>query len=653
MTSAATRPFILGTAGHVDHGKSALVQALTGTDPDRLPEEKLRGITIDLGFAHMTLDAPGDNQPSFSIGIVDVPGHEDFIKNMVAGVGSIDAALLVVAADDGWMPQTEEHLEILTYLGVSAGVVALSKIDLLAGKDAEQHAIASVRARLEGTPLAAVPIIPTSTVTCRGIAELKSAIARELGRLPAPRDIAKPRLPVDRAFMLKGVGTIVTGTLIGGSLSRGQSILVTPHSTPSRIRSIQCHHHDVPTAVPGSRVALNLPDVHPAARGDQSSANLVRRGDVITFASTARSSRHLAVALTQWSRSASVHIPLKHGMRVQLHHATASVSARVRLLKQPTLTPGSRAVAHLTLSLPIVTFAHDRFVLRDPSGRFTLAGGTILDPIAPKSLRRREDYSQALIHLVHHPDDAAAHVMTQLAQAPVLERQGLLAQSNFDALQITDGIARAIATEQCIESGPLLIQTHLWTSLLEGLTTLVNQHHQNHPEQKGLPIAEARAALPRSIPKPLGPALERGLVSQLARLGVIRYNGVLGAASHQPTLPARLREAGESLRKSLGENPLAPPSRKELARTDLTQQALRFLISDGSVVELSPEVVLGADAVAGAIDRIRSYLQSHQTATVSELKTVLNSNRRVMVPLLEHLDRAGVTRREGDLRRLP
>ncbi len=656
MTRDAPRHFILGTAGHVDHGKSALVHALTGTDPDRLPEEKLRGITIDLGFAHLSLDAPGADLPSFSIGIVDVPGHEDFIKNMVAGVGSIDAALLVVAADDGWMPQTEEHLEILTYLGISAGIVALSKVDLLAGHDAEQHVIDSVRARLEGTPFAAATIIPTSTVTGRGIAELKSAIARELSRVPAPRDIAKPRLPVDRAFTLKGVGTIVTGTLIGGTLARGQSVLVAPQNTPTRIRAIQCHNHDLQTAVPGSRIALNLPDVHPAARGDQSSANLVRRGDVITLASTARSSRHLAVVLTQWSRStsdpASNHIPLKHGMRVQLHHATASVSARVRLFHQPNLSPGDRALAMLTLNSPIVAFARDRFILRDPSGRFTLAGGIILLPDAPKSLRRRQDYFQALMPLAHHPDDAAAHVIAQLARTPVLLRQDLLAQSNFDATQIIQGVAHAISTGQCIESGPLLIQNHLWTALQEHITGLVKQHHQKHPEEKGLAIAHARAAFPRSIPGALLPALEQALFSHLARAGVIRYNGVLRAVSHQPTLPPRLRQAGETLRKSLQENPLAPPSRKELARTDLAQQALRFLISDGSVIELSTEVVLAADALAGAMEKIRAHLQTHRVATVSELKTVLNSNRRVMVPLLEHLDRAGMTRREGDLRRL-
>src|SRR2546427_1801887 len=221
------RHFIMATAGHVDHGKSALVKALSGIDPDRLPEEKARGITIDLGFAHLALPSTISNQPSaFHLGIIDVPGHEDFVKNMVAGVGSIDLALLVVAADDGWMPQTEEHLQILTYLGVQHGVVALTKIDLAANN--ESSVVASLREKLADSPFADSPIVSTSVLSGRGLAELKQTLARVLSAMPAPRDIGKPRLPVDRVFTLRGIGTVVTGTLSGGCLKRGQSLVVQP-----------------------------------------------------------------------------------------------------------------------------------------------------------------------------------------------------------------------------------------------------------------------------------------------------------------------------------------------------------------------------------------------------------------------------------------
>src|SRR5688572_13488960 len=240
---SGTRHYVVATAGHVDHGKSALIKALTGIDPDRLPEEKARGITIDLGFAHLDLDSETAGQPvRYHVGIVDVPGHEDFVKNMVAGVGSIDLALLVVAADDGWMPQTEEHLQILTYLGVAHGVVALTKIDLAAS---EAEVVASVRERLKNSPLAAAPVVPTSVVSGRGLGELKSALSEVLSKTPPQRDVGKPRLAVDRAFVLKGIGTVVTGTLTGGQLHRGQAAVVQPAGKATRVRNVQTHSRDV------------------------------------------------------------------------------------------------------------------------------------------------------------------------------------------------------------------------------------------------------------------------------------------------------------------------------------------------------------------------------------------------------------------------
>src|SRR5688500_1866267 len=251
-----TRSYILATAGHVDHGKSALVRTLTGTDPDRLPEEKARGITIDLGFAHLDLPSPPGLQPpcTYHLGIVDVPGHEDFVKNMVAGVGSIDLALFVVAADDGWMPQTEEHLQILTYLGVAKAVVALTKIDLVSA-EGETTLRAQVREKLAGTAFAGAAMVGTSVVSEKGFDELKSALADALKDLPTQRDVGKPRLPVDRAFTLKGIGTVVTGTLVGGALKRGQPVVVRPGGKPAKVRNLQTHNHDMEAVPPGSRVA--------------------------------------------------------------------------------------------------------------------------------------------------------------------------------------------------------------------------------------------------------------------------------------------------------------------------------------------------------------------------------------------------------------
>src|SRR5213594_1615592 len=292
MHQMTEKHFILATAGHVDHGKSALVKALTGIDPDRLPEEKARQITIDLGFAELNVARPNEQQ--FHIGIVDVPGHEDFVRNMIAGLGSIDLALLVVAADDGWMPQTEEHLQILIYLGVRQMVVALTKIDLVESADAAEK---KVRAELRDTPFGDAAIVRTSITTESGIEELKAQLARQFSALVPQRDIGKPRLAVDRAFILRGIGTIVTGTLAGGTLRRGQAVVVQPAKIPARIRTIQNHNREVEAIGPGTRTALSLPDVGVAR---EKNALGVWRGDVITLSEFGEAS---AIADVMLSRS--------------------------------------------------------------------------------------------------------------------------------------------------------------------------------------------------------------------------------------------------------------------------------------------------------------------------------------------------------------
>ena len=329
--------FIVATAGHVDHGKSALVRALTGTDPDRLPEEKARGITIDLGFAHLAL-------PGLELGIVDVPGHEDFVKNMVAGVGSVDVALFVVAADDGWMPQTEEHLQILSYLGVKRAVVALTKIDLA---EDEARSVLAVRARLRGSPFGEAPIVPTSVLNGRGVEELRMALDAVLADAPPPRDAGKPRLAVDRVFALRGIGTVITGTLIGGTLARGQAVIVQPSGRTGHVRSVQNHGREVEAALPGTRTALNLPEL------DASGEAAVRRGEGVTRPELGGGSCVLDVLLTRADRTegavfgAGVARPLQDGKTARLHLGSGHWTARVSLLERGELAPGGRSVARL------------------------------------------------------------------------------------------------------------------------------------------------------------------------------------------------------------------------------------------------------------------------------------------------------------------
>src|SRR5438552_3323848 len=366
------QPFIVATAGHVDHGKSALVKALTGTDPDRLPEEKARGITIDLGFAHLELPSAAHRaSATLHLGIVDVPGHEDFVKNMVAGVGSVDLALFVVAADDGWMPQTEEHLQILTSLGVGRAVVALTKIDL-----AENEALvqAQLRDKLADSPFAQAPIVPTSVVSGRGLEELKVTLAQVLSDTPPPRDIGKPRLPVDRVFTLRGIGTVVTGTLTGGGLRRGQAVVIHPSGKTARIRTLKNHNRDVEVCGPGMRTALNLPDVE-----DSASAAGVQRGDVITLPETGAPSPAMDVLLEKSARLTGGKTggarPLRDGSLVRIHVGSANVPARVFFLETGQLCAGGSALAELRFKFPVFAFASDRFIVRDWSEQATLAGG--------------------------------------------------------------------------------------------------------------------------------------------------------------------------------------------------------------------------------------------------------------------------------------
>ena len=484
--------FIVATAGHVDHGKSALIKALTGTDPDRLPEEKSRGITIDLGFAHLELTSPAPPPSSFLLGIVDVPGHEDFVKNMVAGVGSIDLALLVVAADDGWMPQTEEHLQILTYFGVRRAVVALTKADLTPD---EPGAVAAIRERLRDTPFADAPIVPTSVVSGRGLDDLTATLARVLAGTPPPRDIGKPRLPVDRVFTLPGIGTVVTGTLFGGTLRRGQSVVIQPSGKTTRIRRIQSHGHDVEVSGPGTRTALNLADV--GALDD------VLRGDVITIAELGGPSEVLDVLLEISPRGAR---PVKDGVRVRAHHGSGNVAAHVAL-GIPTaaaapgtslaagkeLAVGARALAQLRLEAPAFVFAGDHFTVRDWSEQHTLAGAIVLDPDASRKAFRTPTYQQWLGRLAKSIEDVDQFVASYVARDGAARRSQFLLKSNFSATEIERAMARLVAAGELVVVGDFVCDAAKWKSLGRQAAEAIDAAHRAHPEHLGFALADLRA----------------------------------------------------------------------------------------------------------------------------------------------------------------
>jgi selenocysteine-specific elongation factor len=560
------------------------------------------------------------------------------VKNMVAGVGSIDAALLVVAADDRWMPQTEEHLQILMYLGVSRGVVALTKSDLVENIDA---AIDSVRDRLRGTFLESAPIVPTSTIDGRGIGELKSALAGMLAAAPPQRDIGKPRLAVDRAFSLRGIGTVVTGTLTGGTLVAEQQVVVQPGSTRCRIRSIHTHGRQVGAGRPGSRVALNLPDLAVAAARGSRAASDVARGDVVTIASLGDASRTVDVLLEPTKRGKTA--SLRSGANVWLHHGSGATAARLRLLRAGDC---AKTLARLNLASPVFALGVDRFILRDWSERHTLTGGIILD-VDPKPLRRDRRQIAFLESCATNPADVSARLISQLIRDRAVERSMLLARSHFAPGEIDRAVEQAIRDGVAVFRGPMVYHADAWAQLCAMAADAVAAYHRSHPERAGLPITD----LHHTLERPGFPAVAASaVIDSLCQDGYIRRGPAIARRDHHPSLPPRLSAAGQKIRAALREHPFDPPSRNQLLRDDASASALKFLIATGEAVEIGPDAVLSAEAYSRATEMVRNYLREHGPATVSQLKALLSSSRRVMVPLVEKLDRDGITRRQGDLR---
>jgi selenocysteine-specific elongation factor len=633
MRQMTPKYFILATAGHVDHGKSALVKALTGTDPDRLPEEKARQITIDLGFAELKLIAP--NRDEIHAGIVDVPGHEDFVRNMIAGVGSIDLALFVVAADDGWMPQTEEHLQILTYLGVKRAVVALTKSDL----GGIETVARQIRDRLRDSPFTNAQIIATSVRNGAGIDTLKSSLASEFAAMPPLPDYGKPRLFIDRVFTLRGIGTVCTGTLSGGQLRREQKIVVQPGNLQTRIRSIQSHGRELKVAGPGMRTAINLPDV---------SVEQISRGNVVTIADFAPGSSTLIALLEKSQRLSRENPdarPLKSGTSVYLHHGTSRIAAKIALRKNETLEPGKKEIAQLKLASPIFAFVGDHFVIRDPSEQHTLAGGMVLDSNGGEF--HDEAKCKLLTGRATAPDDVHLWVRSEIRLRGFVPIQGLLDKSRFSNSQIADALLMLKRDEEIVVHNKIAANAKRWQALRERASRLIDNALSKNPERLGYDLSELRAAL-----RDKSADVFEALIEDMCSGDFARRESTIARRSHQAALPAKLQPIAEKIHQALTNKPLDPPPRRELERDAETQRVLKFAVETGKVLEISPDVVLLRENFERMKDAVADFISKNGPATVSELRQALGSSRRIMVPFLERLDREGFTRRLGDKRSL-
>jgi len=594
----------IGTAGHVDHGKTTLVKYMTGTDTDRLEEEHRRGISIVPGYAE--LDLPSGRRAS----LIDVPGHERFVKNMVSGATGVDAFLLVVAADDGVMPQTREHLDILQILGVEQGIVALSKVDTVDEETVELAAL-EVEDLLESRDIGA-PVIQVSGMTGEGVGDLLLALDALTEDPPDRRRDDLARLPVDRSFVLKGIGVVVTGTLWSGEIRPGD-VLYTATGLHPRVRGVQIHGHPAEVAYAGARTALDLTGVE---------ASQIEAGDVL-LSSPVPTSRDLDVRVCLLENSK----PLAHGNRVRLHHGTSSTNARLRLVDCEELQPGARALARLRLDEPFVTLRGDRFVLRSMDG-VTIGGGTVLDPTA---MGRRPDPSwlEAL-----ESGDATKAVPLALARRP---DQGMTTEELSLVLGFSpDDVSRAVETSAGVETlGEIHTLADEVAAARDRLLEALEHRAAERPESPELTIAEARTAT--------------GLSARLAdavladeTFEAVRVTDTGVSLPHGGAPPELEREA-ERLLEALEAAGPQPPS------MDPTP-AMRLLVKRGDAVELGGSLFVASEAAESVLERIKTICRAEGEISLAELRDSLDTSRKYAQAWLEYSDASGVTSRTGDVR---
>ncbi len=634
---------VIGTAGHVDHGKSTLVHALTGIDPDRLKEEKARGMTIDLGFAWIELPAPSVDGATESTGIVDVPGHIDFIKNMLAGVGGIDAAVLVIAADEGVMPQTREHLAILDLLAVPAAVVALTKTDLIDDPEWLELVELDVAELLAATHLRDAPIVPVSAATGAGLDTLRRTLAGVLADLPPRRNRGRPRLPIDRIFTLSGFGTIVTGTLLDGQLAVGDSVEILPGRKPARIRSLQTHKRQVETALPGSRLAINLTGV---ATDD------LRRGDVVARPGTLEPTLLVDARFRLLADAAR---PLKHNQLVDFFAGAAEISAHVRLLGTEVLEPGGEAFVQLRLARPAVVVAGDRFILRQPSPSRTLGGGVILSPHPRRRWRRHDPKALARLATLAHglPDEVLLHA---LERHPLSTPAALVAASELESADATaalDDLRGQGAVVEIAGGEPLLLSLTDWTRLRAAAVALLAEHHRQYPLRRGLPRSEARSKLQALLPAAsLAVRPFNALLAALEQEGALAADdGALWLPGFTPTPSPAQQQRIDRLLAAYAAAPYAPPNLPDtLALLGQDGEVLEMLIERGDLLRLGGDVLLRRADFDAMVEGISDFLRAHGTITLAEVRDRFQTSRKYAQAVLEEMDVRRVTRREGDAR---
>jgi len=629
--------FVIGTAGHVDHGKSTLIHALTGINPDRLAEEQARQMTIDLGFAWLTLPSGRE------VSIVDVPGHEDFVKNMLAGIGGIDVALLVVAADEAVMPQTREHLAILDLLEIPRGLVALTKSDLIEDPEWLELVAEEVREELQGTVLEQARIVPVSATKGAGLSELVTELDRLLSSAEPRRDVGRPRLPIDRVFTMSGFGTVVTGTLSDGRFRVGDEVQIEPGHLSARIRGLQSHRHKLDEAEPGTRVAINLSGV---------AGDALERGQVVArpgaFTPTLLVDARLRLLKSApWA--------LEHNAEVDFYSGAMRAQAHVRLLDADALEPGQSGWVQFRLANPAVVARGDGYVIRSASPSYTLGGGRIVRPTPQRRHRRfrQEVLAQLEALLGGAPEDVLLGVLGQ----EILEARELVGRSGLPTQGASEALSALLANGQLVplQDGALPLETlpqstlpvvsaETWRAMVDEMLISVRAYHERYPLRAGMPREELKSRL-RVPDRFFNRVLDRA-----GRDGYVLVSAtIVRSPAHRIVLSAEQEQAVEKVLHLFRENPFSPPPLSQ-AESELGAELMQALIEDGRLVKVSDDVLFDAEAHAQMEKRLVAHLREHGSVTVAQVRDLFGTSRRYALGLLEDLDGRRVTKRMGDVR---
>ena len=619
--------FILGTAGHIDHGKTALIYALTSIDTDRLPEEKERGMTIDLGFAWMKLPS-GEK-----IGIVDVPGHENLIKNMIAGATGIDAVILVIDANEGWMPQTEEHFQIIDLLNIKYGIIALTKVDLV-DQNRLKVVEKEIQERLKNTNFFNAPLIKVSAVKNIGIEQIKSAIQNLIAKIKPKRDIGKPRISIDRVFKVKGSGTVITGTLIGGTIHTGMEVTIFPSYRKTRIRNLQSYKEKVESAFPGSRVALNLVGIEKSE---------LHRGDIVFGTKQIRASKNIDVQIQLLPQVKKY--SLINRSEVFFFSGTKETLAKVILDEKKYLQDSETGFGQLRFKESMATYLGDRFILRIPSPSKTIGGGLIIDPLAPKhNLKDKAiiNFLQTRIKL-----DLRELILTELNKIIFIKKDNLLANSNYADPEIREMVELLIKEGKIMATNYWLIEKNYWEEQIKKFMHQLNHEYELFPLQTGFPLNKFQSYFYY-----LKPEIFNHLIEVLTNTkNIASEKGIIFLPSSKPKISPEQKILISKILKIIKDNPLNPPDEKKLnSQIAESKEIIDFLIQEGEIIKLNEGILLENKNYDMMKNKLIDFLKINGFISISQVRDLLGISRKYIIPLLNKMDQEKITQRKENNR---